>query len=80
MSEKPINNQGTPAQPKVIGFIKIDILDNGDVGVTGHIGDPLLNMMALGKAMLVLSQFAKKQKEDAGPRIVQLNKGPISLN
>lgn len=60
MSEKQVKRERKEARKDgvtVINNIRIDILSNGDVNVTGPITDPVVCMDVIGKALFKLAMF-----------------------
>jgi len=66
-----IKKEREAAQPKVMATISINILDNGDVTVSGPIQDPIMVMDTFSKAFAALTQFYVQNKGVEPKRILQ---------
>jgi len=66
MSEKQVKRERQEAtnEVKVINNIRIDILSNGGVNVSGPITDPVVCMDILGRALLELAVFHVQRREN----------------
>ena len=60
-------------EPQIMGTVSIDILDDGNVKVSGPIQDPAFVVGLMGKVMSALANFYVKQKE--GPQIIKPTPG-----
>ena len=68
-----INAEHEAQRPKVLNTISVNILDNGNVQVSGPISDPVLVLDVLGKALMAVAQFQHQNKGrivQASPKLV----------